>query len=447
MSKRDPKLRYLQRLGYSWYVRVTIPPSLRQHFNGQTHVRRALHTKDLDEANARKWSAVALIKKEFSRLKGLTVNDSLAARLRAHIRLAERDGHYEQAEILEDCAVEEAEKIEKQSGNFKKAKRFYDLATTREDTLDELHEQWLAEAEYIESTKQYHRAAYREFREFLEDDALPSHIDDKLASEFINSVIKQSGQAISTQRKKVISLSAFWGYLQAKLIVPRSHNPFKGHKLSNGKSTKQDLEPRPFTDNELIALFSGLPKQKHLGDLMILGLYTGARISPLCSLTVEDITEDNNALFINIKKDKTRAGKRTIAVIHEFPISVIRGRLEGKTNKDDLLFNELHGIGIDKRLSTAPSLQFTRYRRKVGVPDGTDFHSFRRTFITLLENLDIDWIRIARYVGHEIPTLAHKTYSGGSSKKTSLEVAKSVRYSEPVEKAVSEFLERLRSGS
>jgi hypothetical protein len=44
-----------------------------------------------------------------------------------------------------------------------------------------------------------------------------------------------------------------------------------------------------------------------------------------------------------------------------------------------------------------------------------DFHSFGRTLITLLENLGVDQVRIARYVGHQLPTIGFTVYSGGSS--------------------------------
>jgi hypothetical protein len=57
-----------------------------------------------------------------------------------------------------------------------------------------------------------------------------------------------------------------------------------------------------------------------------------------------------------------------------------------------------------------------------------------------MENLEIHPVRIARYVGHEFDTLAAKIYSGGSSEKTNVEVAMSIRYPEEVEEAVGTFL-------
>ena len=57
MSKRH----YLQQLGQSWYIRIKVPAALRDRV-GNTHIRRALHTRDLDEANRRKWLALAQVR-------------------------------------------------------------------------------------------------------------------------------------------------------------------------------------------------------------------------------------------------------------------------------------------------------------------------------------------------------------------------------------------------
>lgn len=72
-------------------------------------------------------------------------------------------------------------------------------------------------------------------------------------------------------------------------------------------------------------------------------------------------------------------------------------------------------------------------------PRETDFHSLRRTFVTLLENAGVDQVRIARYVGHEVPTMAGAIYSAGLGEAAMLEIARVVRYSPDVEDAVLAF--------
>ena len=58
---------YLQQLGLSWYLRVKVPLPLQSKV-GNTHIRRALGTRDLDEANRRKWRALAQVHEYFDAL-------------------------------------------------------------------------------------------------------------------------------------------------------------------------------------------------------------------------------------------------------------------------------------------------------------------------------------------------------------------------------------------
>lgn len=72
-----------------------------------------------------------------------------------------------------------------------------------------------------------------------------------------------------------------------------------------------------------------------------------------------------------------------------------------------------------------------------GVPDGTDYDSLRRTFLTLMEHKGIDYIAVARFVGHQVPTMMHAVYSAGASREALLKVADAVRYGAEVERAVA----------
>ena len=91
--------------------------------------------------------------------------------------------------------------------------------------------------------------------------------------------------------------------------------------------------------------------------------------------------------------------------------------------------------GLDEKFSSSAVKAFGRYRRARGVPDGTDFHSFRRNVITLLEAAGVGQVPIARFVGHKVGTMAADTYSAGGSEKLALEVAAKVRYGKKVEAA------------
>lgn len=433
-------LRYLRKIGHSWYVRIKVPPKLREVV-GNTHIVRALRTRDLDEANRLKWAKVEEIKAHLERLKRTDPLNLEAQSLRSSIRQAREKDDLDAVEALESVATDRAEDIYKTTGNLNRAKEWVELATSDTPTLSELIEIWLAHSEYLEQTKKQHKKAFEEFKEFVGGDFLPSKVTDDIAISYVEDHLKKSKQSYSTKRRKLNSLSAFWEWLILRKHVPRGSNPWKGFKLSKRKAVRTTLSKRDYTEEELIKLFSGNPKTKGLPELMILGLYTGARINEICSLNLEDIQQNGGGIFfLNIIDSKTPAGVRNIAVAHPLACSILSKRWKPDTKGQ--LFPEFKPGGYDRKLSWNMSKAFGRYRDKMKLSRATDFHSFRRTVATLMENLGLDQMKQARHMGHKLGTLAFDIYSGGSSVKTKIEVAKKIRYSEDVEKAVLDFYKR-----
>lgn len=250
-----------------------------------------------------------------------------------------------------------------------------------------------------------------------------------------------------TKSGRLTSLSTFWGWLGSKLHVAKGSNPWKGHKLSTKVDLKRSPDKRPYTEQELAALLSGFQgaidtrsKDKTaLASLVLLGLYTGARLEELCRLTVEDLSEAEGVYYARVADAKTEAGKREFAISHAVPVAVLKARLAAV--KTGFIFPDLKVGGRDQKRSHYVSRQYTVIRRKLGIPDGTDFHSFRRNFMTLAENKGIDYVSVARYVGHQVPTLMHSTYSGGSWRSTSLKLARQVNYGKEIEEAAKGLLE------
>lgn len=444
------QLRYLQRVGHSWYARVKVPKSL-QGIVGVTHIRKALHTRDLDEANRRKWKVVEAIKSQLSRLKGLDASNQLAEQFRRDIRKAFEEDKHELVEALESVALDEAKKMVEKTGDIKRAKEWAELATATGPTLDELIDLWLPDTPYSKQTKQQHKKAWEALRHHLGGNALPSRVTDDVAVSYVEDVLKKSGKSYATQRRHLNSLIAFWTWLGLRGHVSRHQgNVWRNFRLTKGKP-KED-EKRPYTNEELVTLFSGSPVYPGLADVMTLGLYTGMRLDELCSLEKRDVELVNaprgkqGYYRVSIRKAKTKAGIRTIPVAHPIPCAVLERRLASKVGlpaSDDAsqqLFPEFAPGGYDGKLSWAVSKAFGRYKTGLGFTRATDFHSFRRTLVTLLENLGVDQIRIARYVGHEFPTLAAKVYSGGSTEKTNLEVARAIAYPKKVERVVHQFV-------
>lgn len=405
------KTQYLQRLGYSWYLRVKVPRHL-QGCVGNTHIRRALGTRDLDEAVRRKWSALAQV---HAYLQGLSAVDA------AHPGPS--------VAIAVNCNPTSAPELQLIAGaNARPVAR-----------LDSLLEQWLDSTGCLKTTRFQRQQAYRELRAFLDGNCPPQLVTDAMAAEYVDERLRRSSDSPSTQRRKLSALSAFWTWMASRRFVARRKNPWKGFRISNRDQSKRGGK-RPYTSEELIRLFSGTPTYPALREVMALGLYTGARINELCSLTQGDLRWEHGVAFVRISKSKTRAGTRTLAVQHPIPVTVLRDRWRVDGPMGSQLFPELKGGGYDSKLSWHVGQAFRYHRNKQGLSGETDFHSLRRTFVTRLENLSVDQVHIARYVGHTLPTLAFQVYSGGASEATQKATGSAIHYERDVESAVSAFL-------
>lgn len=414
------KTQYLQRLGQSWYLRVKVPAALQRQV-GSTHIRRALGTRDLDEAVRRKWSALAQVRAHLDALSG-----------RSHTRTTSLFRHVPSNSfaIAIDC-------------NPPPAPRLQSIAIFEGPStpgLDALLDKWLDTTGCLKTTRFQRRQAYSELREFLGGDRTPDVVNAALAAEYVDDHLNRSRDSPSTRRRKLSAIGAFWEWMASRRFVPKGVNPWRGFRLSSKDSARAAAKKRSYTMPELVRLFSGSPTYPALREVMALGLYTGARIDELCSLTQGDVRWERGAAFVRIAKSKTHAGARTLAVLHSIPIAILKARSRKGAAADAQLFPELKGGGYDKKLSWHVGQAFRYHRNKQALGGETDFHSLRRTFITRLENLGVDQVRIARYVGHQLPTLAFTVYSGGSTEQTQRATGKAIHYPVEVERAISNFL-------
>lgn len=228
----------------------------------------------------------------------------------------------------------------------------------------------------------------------------------------MDTCLTRSPDSPSTRRRALSALGASREWMASRRYVDRSSNPWRGSRFGNGDEDRTKPRKQPYDESELITLFSGNTNYPTLRDAMALGLYTGARIDEICSLQRENIRIERGIAYVQICKSKKKAGVRTIPMAHAIPFGILRTRLRTKAPAAAQLFPELKGGGYDKKLSWQVGQAFRYHRNGRGLSGTTDFHSLRRTFVTRLENLRVDQVPIARYVGHSLPTLAFKSYSG-----------------------------------
>lgn len=204
-------------------------------------------------------------------------------------------------------------------------------------------------------------------------------------------------------------------------------NPLKAIRPEIDTSTDLDTG-RAFTTAELQAIFEPVrfkawATTPHRWWGPMIGLYTGARVSEVAQLYLDDVREIDgvwglffwknsrgqkiknkssirfvplaqpllDAGFLDFVEDSRKAGHPRL-----FPHLPAGTKTDGTPN----------GKGYGKQLSK----QFGAYTKKLGIEKGVAFHSFRHTISTLLAERGVDERDIALITGHavnsQVPTLS-----------------------------------------
>ncbi len=191
-------------------------------------------------------------------------------------------------------------------------------------------------------------------------------------------------------------------------------NPFESHELPQARGKERiDRQRKDFQPKEIAELHAAAlaADQTTLGDLILLGAYTGARIEELCRLRVEHLIEPDGVYSFDIIDSKTAAGIRVVPV-HP-ALTAIIDRLKRDSTDGYLVpsySKNKYGIRSD-----ALSKAFGRLKEAHGYGGQHVFHSIRKTVITQLVRAGVQGTLIAELVGHETGTVTFDVYSQGAS--------------------------------
>lgn len=424
---------YLVRRRAGWYVKRKVPEHLRDRYGGTTHKVVSLRTRDRGEADRKKWTALDQIAREFE-----------AVEKGAQIPSGDRPVRPEPAEIGLDLRpdviadrlpperiTDQAEDYHKRTGDIAGARQLVRIASGEEEPpvhLSDLVESWLQEEAgrgIRQQTIVQHRAESKRFLRFARKQGAlePDAVSRRVAGKYVTDILLPLGKAPMTVNRYISSLSSWWRWLDKRgyLVQMEGVNPWEKQgaaKKASASAAVDDTDEqgrREFTTGELIAMLStpatGLYAQAH-PDMVRLGLLTGMRQGELCSLQVRDIDLDAGSL--RVRAGKTAAARRLVP-IHSLLRPLLERRLKGKAEPTQYLIEELNGSGPDQKRNTAFTKAFTRWNRQVvGITDkGAVYHSFRMTFIGMLERGGVPLTTVERMVGHKPQSLSFGTYSGG----------------------------------
>lgn len=308
-----------------------------------------------------------------------------------------------------------------------------------------------------EGTLSSYKMAVSEVLEFMgASDCYPNEVTDAVALRYVDK-LNEGPLSVSAKNTRLSALRALWKHMNKREGWKR--DPWQGHALTKPRKTvmeggaggDQPIEVRPFTDEEVVRLFTLEAPQDNrtrkytrqlFRELYAMGLVTGMRLNEIASLRRRDVSkldESWRVLTVRRQVGKTAAAERQLPVCHPVALSIIDARLREGGSPDALLFHEC-----------TPEKQEQKPGKKVGdamsnermhvmklIPREVDFHSTRRNFATLLEQqCKADAQAQLRYFGHDVPTLMHKVYSGGAGVTKLKTVVQDLSYPPEVEEAM-----------
>lgn len=393
--------KYLQKRRRVWYAVLEIPKSLRPSFNGKPRLVQSLQTESQTEAERLVLGVVATWKAIFeAKRNGTAPSDAIAA-LKAEaeeLRLKGWDSFdikYHQRDVAEffedDGLIAAAGALH---GEFKQ----FDLYI----------EDYIAQAGGTPKTKDMKTSDLRRFASKFPytDEVSRLQVMDWVDHE----LMAEQKLSAATCRRIISACRGYWAYLERhhKLDIPQ---PFdKVVPSAPRKKTKEDVRKRRkhFGRGDYQKLLDGSQRRSEaLSALIQLGAYTGARIEELCSLKLDNVTEDR----FKIEDSKTSAG------IREIPIHTHIRKLVAQLKKDSTDGYLLSGLTLNKYndRSNAVGKQFGRLKAGLGYGPDYVFHSLRKGVATQLETAGIAENVTARLLGHDFRTMSYGLYSGGVS--------------------------------
>lgn len=319
--------RHLKLRNCSWYARVKVPRSLRA-IVGKSEIVRALHTRDLREANRLKHATLAQIHEELALIEAKAAMPAQSARkmlataralaeavsgagamqaeadLAMQLHLRDQSSQVEaQARELGISPAEIVERTLKIARNTLRGGRVYVISTTIRRYLEE-------RAPHVTNqTLEQKAKQLGELADWVGAGSEVSALTREQAGRYVHEVLLQRGNSIKTVKDRLSHLRAFWAWLVGRGIV--DINIWEGISQTVRGSTRGKPKRRPWTDAEVYTLLSSVPLYDPLWPLSAIGAYTGMRREEISVLTVSDVTEDGALV---VRQGKTQAAIRRIPI-------------------------------------------------------------------------------------------------------------------------------------
>ncbi len=243
---------------------------------------------------------------------------------------------------------------------------------------------------------------------------IADYIDDLKATKISDNTIQQ---------KYLAPISNLFEFAQSLGVYPDEDLPTRGHRVFT-KKDKNKLEDsksdKTYTDEELAMIFN--PKtflEREKPDdywVPLLALFTGARISELCQLSISDIYQFGGLWVMSINNYqnnhlKTPTSRRIIPIHLQLIQLGLLDYVDDVKEFGGRLFPYLTPAPGGNRSATS-SERFSKYRHEIGISDPQKvFHSFRATVNDSLKQQGVAEESRCQFVGHKHETINSSVYA------------------------------------
>ena len=409
-----------------YYVLLTIPQELREHFNGRKQLKKSTGTSDFRDARRRQHSLTTELYAQLDACKPDIRN--VISRLLGDVGDAEEverlhnEGHLEgminyMLYKRYEPDPRDAWVNERNHELGTKALEAYDhwkgskdpkLASSSGNVLYSVAvEEYLATQPYGPAkTMRDCELSLQQFMDYVGDTTL-----DDVTAVMIHEYAEHLGETKSrkTIAKKISYVKRLFDHAVRKGWVPQ--NVFVGIVLDK-KVGRAKESYRPFTPSELEALFK-LDMKDHQRKLLAILISSGMRLDEAALLDWEDVKEEQGIVYFDLtdKLVKNTGSQRRVPV-HSSLTWVTDGKAEGRTGQ---MFPEF-SRDKDGKAQASASKSLMPLIRKVTDDKAKVVHSLRGNFKDMLRDAEVSKEVNDFITGHASGDVAGKYGSGPSLK-------------------------------
>jgi len=259
----------------------------------------------------------------------------------------------------------------------------------------------------VSSIKQFDGVAGKPIEQIGEDDI------QRWIEKLINPEA-ESGLSSKTVNRKLGEIRNYWLWMQRHRLVPRSHDPFVGHRVRDPASRRKtkDEQRQRFQSADVIRCWTAAEQKgdSHLAAAIKIAAFSGARIEGVAQLRATDIRvdPDTNIRFMRMA-DKTEAGDRYVPV-HPRIGGLLDKLIKGADQDGYLIHSDARNKYGER--SQPIGKRFGRLKTELGFDHRHVFQSIRKTVTHLLETADCPLGVAKDIVGHAKTDMTFGIYSG-----------------------------------